>query len=77
METLTNYKDCSKSCIRKKNYVLAFLCTLTLSLVGSLQFNVMVEFRNSFQDHRRLSEQLLESQEATGGLQEGFLNLVR
>jgi hypothetical protein len=59
--TLTNSKDCSES--RVKISVSAFL----LSLIHFLQCTVdSWPISEQFQDHRRLSEQLLESQAAIG-----------
>ncbi len=72
LKILTNSKDGSESRIK-------FLFRLSFSLTG---WFFPVYFRNNFQDHRRLSEQLLESQAANGkpeqvlkGLLEGFLKL--
>ncbi len=60
LKTLTNSKSCSKSRIK-------FLFRLSLlSLVDFLQCTFMAGFRNNFQEHRRISEQLLELQAALG-----------
>jgi hypothetical protein len=58
LKTLTNSKTCSEIS------VLAFI-----ALIGQFSpvySTFMASFRNNFQDQRRLSEQLLESQAAIG-----------
>jgi hypothetical protein len=61
LKTLTDSEYCSESCITIS--VPAFRVS-DWSIFSSVL--VMAGFRNSFQDHRPLSEQLLESQAAIG-----------
>ncbi len=59
MKTVTNSKDCFES--RIKIFVPVFLCCHWSIFVN---VHVITGFRNYFQNHRLLSEQLLESQAA-------------
>ncbi len=64
LKVLTNFKDCSESCRR---FLFGFLSLLLLNV---LQGTFMADFPNNFQDHRRLSEQLSESQAAIRKLEQ-------
>ncbi len=54
LKTLTNSKNCSVSRIK-------FLSRLSFALIGR-PFSVYIHSRNNFQDHRRVTGQLLETQ---------------
>jgi hypothetical protein len=54
MKTLTNSKNCSESHIK-------FLFRLSFALADFFQCTCIAGFRNNFQDHMRVMEQLLET----------------
>jgi hypothetical protein len=60
LKTLTNSKSCSESRIK-------FMFRLSFTLIGKflLVYSTFTDgFRNNFQNHRRVSEQLLKAQAA-------------
>jgi hypothetical protein len=66
LKTLINSKNCSESRIK-------FLFWFSFALIGRfLQCTFIVGFRNNFQDHRRVREQLLETQPAIRKTEEGL-----
>jgi hypothetical protein len=56
LKTVPDYENCSESRIK-------FLFRLSFALIGQFfPCTFMAGFRNNFQDHRRVMEQLLETQ---------------
>ncbi len=69
-KTLTDSENCSESRIK-------FLSDFPLlSLVNFVQCTFIASFRNNFQDHRRVTEQLLETQAVIRKPEQGILELI-